>query len=290
MKILISGATGKIGQSLVESLEIEHELILLSKESVPAKGNFFQVDLKDHARLSELIKDEKPEAIIHLAGLLAPDCEKNPQLAYEINVEATEILAKIAEENGVKVFIFASSSAVYNQTDLSPTNEFHNLEPQSIYGKTKLQAEQQLQSLATGHGTKIISLRLFNIYGTAFTDSLICKLLESRPDKPAKIYGPDNFYRDYIHISDVVKAFEEMLGVGGTNYEVYNIGSGKVLSNRELVEEIEKAGAKIYFDIRPNHETVSWADISRVTKATNWHPDFKLEEFVKESNHDTGRR
>ena len=289
MKILVTGATGRIGRSLVKRLEATHKLVLLSKSPAPGIGSLYQINLTDRRALSKLIKDEKLEAIIHLAGLLAPACEANPGLAQQINVEATEFLAKVAQENNVKTFIFASSSGVYNQTELSPTDEFHNVEPLSVYGETKLQAENKLELLAAKSDTKIISLRLFNIYGTDFTDSLISKLLESRADKPATLYGPDNFYRDYIHISDIASAFEEMLNTNGNNYEVYNIGSGEVLSNSQLVTELDKAGAKVYFNVKKCQNSISWADIARVTKATNWQPTFKFKEFVKELNNDARR-
>lgn len=282
MKILITGATGRIGRKLVDHLKTKHQLVLMGRSSSMQEANFHKLDLSDEEALVKLFADEQPQAVVHLAGLLAPACAADPRLAREVNVEATENLAKIAFAHKIKTFIFASSSAVYNQTDLKPTDEFHNLEPQSVYGKNKLEAEKKLEQLAIKDKLNISSLRLFNIYGPGFDDSLVNKLLESTAENPAMIYGPNNFYRDYIHISDAAKAFEEILNRHQSAYKVYNVGSGTVLSNEELVAELKKAEAKVYFKLKENQTNISWADISRIIGDTGWRPKFQLSDFVKE--------
>ncbi len=284
MKVLITGANGRIGRNLVQRLANKHKLILLGQqpEASSAGHKYYQVDMTDKDQLSEIMTDERPEAIVHLAALLASTCASEPTLAHKINVDSSENLANLAITNQVKMFVFASSSAVYNQTELLPTDEEHNIDPQSVYGKTKLLAEKKLMAVSKNGPTQFVTLRLFNIYGADFDDTLVYQLLHSTKDKPAPLFGPDNFYRDYVHISDICAAFERSLSVNVGSYKVLNIGSGKVLNNRQLVEELEKNGASIYFEIKKTPANISWADISRAEEAINWKPRAEIKGSIEE--------
>lgn len=275
MKILITGASGRLGRELVKALRERHELVALSRTSSPTLQDVtsYAVDLANPSQLSGVIATEKPDAIIHLAAILGPACESNPDLAEKINVEATKKLVELASQHGVKKFVFASTSAVYNQLELSPTDEFSNIGPRSIYGKSKLKAEQIIQEISLHSSTQFAVLRIFNIYGAGFEDSLVYKLTRSSSDHPVMLLGPDNYYRDYIYVADVVEAFRNAVEVAQEDkYLVMNIGSGRAVSNRSLVDELIKNGLSPSYTSSQSALSVSWANIAKAKKEIGFSP------------------
>ena len=110
MKVLITGAGGKIGVNIANKLKGSYDLVYLDR--APSKflpeGKFYQADVSDNDALSIIFSEEKPDIVIHLAGLMKPLTEENHELAYRINTESTENLGTLACKFGVKKFIFAS--------------------------------------------------------------------------------------------------------------------------------------------------------------------------------------
>ena len=255
--ILITGANGAIGSQIQE---IKHYQI--------HRTTIEQVDLTDKLQVKDLIARTNPEVIIHLAALLGDTCEADPELAERVNVEASVNLMKMAQSHGLKRFIFTSSSAVYDQRAYKPTTESENIDPKSVYGQTKLKAEQELTK--QNHGI-LIMLRLFNVYGKGFSKSLINRLLTN---EHIKIVNPDHYMRDYIHYTDVIevikRAVDQELEVG--EYTV-NVGSGVIRNTSSIIHYLQTSG------ICPNYEvehkagaSVSWANIIRLNKLFNYKP------------------
>jgi UDP-glucose 4-epimerase len=268
MKILISGANGRLGGHLVAKLIKDHQLVLASRGQEKVQGAAtYDIDLSDPTCLNGIIETEKPEAIIHLAALLGPVCEANPELAQTVNVDATRQVAAAARDNGVRRLVFASSAAVYNQTELKPTKENENIDPQSNYGKTKLAAENALLETLSGTGTSLIILRPFNIYGSGFSESLVQRLVDSVRGEPVKLRGPDNFYRDYIHFDDVIQAVCLCLEAKIDGPLKLNIASGQATSNAALVEALRRKGLDVRFEAEVGPTDISWADVSAAKSA-----------------------
>ena len=274
MKILITGASGRLGKRLRGSLGSEHELILISHALIDSPGTEnYTATLDNHSLLTKIMSEERPDAIIHLSALVGPDCESNESLAKKINTEETGILAELATKHKIKKFIFASTAAVYRQHALRSTSEIDNVDPQTIYAKTKLAAEKTLANIAKTASTQFVVLRIFNIYGPDFEDSLINKLLKSSREQPVTLLGPDNCYRDYVHVDDVVAAIVNVLQTKlDTNFSLMNIASGVATSNTELVEALKLHGATPYFTTKSCDLSVLWADISHAREIINFKP------------------
>lgn len=277
MKILITGATSKIATNLTKSLSSNHVLVLLSRsQKLSNQAMSYSIDISDKIRLAQIMEKEKPDAVIHLASMLAEACEQDEPQAHKVNIEATKNLARLSNENGVKRFIFASTSAVYNQPKLEPTDEQSNIGPRSVYAKTKLLAEDRLRTASKLRVTEFTTLRLFNVYGPSFSDSLVYKLVHSTKARPVTVFGPNNFYRDYIHISDVVTAFTKCLEREGAAYEVFNIASGHAKSNEQLAESLQARGFTTYLKSIDHAASYSWADISKAKRELDFNPMVEL--------------
>lgn len=279
MKVLITGAGGRIGGRLVAALADRHQLVLLDRRlaAPPPAAKGYQIDLDDFEALERLIASEKPEAVIHLAALVGPVCESDPALAKKVNVDATKTLAELAAKAGAKKFIFASTAAVYHQTELAPTDEEHNVDPRSVYGETKLEAERELLAALQESGTRAIILRLFNIYGPEFDSSLINRLVSSTPGNPVELRGPDNYYRDYIHVDDAVGLLADLLDAAENPADqVFNIANGRAVSNAKLIGLLEDKGFEPDYKLVPGDTDISWADISRAKAQLGFSPREEL--------------
>jgi UDP-glucose 4-epimerase len=278
VKILITGANGRIGKQLAASLAAKHNLVLLTHRSptVSSAAKTYSIDLSDPVGLERIFADERPEVVIHLAAMLGSACEEDPELAQKINVDATIDLAKIASKYAVKKLIFASTAAVYHQTELSPTDEASNVNPQSVYGKTKLEAEQALIKALKGSGVALSILRIFNVYGPGFDSSLVYKLAHSTPEHPVILHGLKNYHRDYVHITDVIEAFETLIRQKGENPGTLNIGSGRVFSNGELIAELQGKGFSPQYRVVGSGTNVSWANIDKARHTIGFNPKTNL--------------
>lgn len=166
MKIAITGKSGRVGRQFpVDTIGLVTRL--------EADTNDMASELKSHPQI---------ECMIHLAAIMiVADCEKNPQKAYEVNVEGALKWFKAAALSGVKHFIFTSTSHVYgNPKTQEPIPTSWPLNPISVYGKTKAEAEVKLLELSYQYPeTKLTIVRMFSLL--------------SKDSNPAQLYS--NLYR-----------------------------------------------------------------------------------------------
>ena len=136
MKLVVTGAAGLLGKGLVQVFREQHETVALTREDG---------DLTDANRMRALLEEIRPEVIVHAAAMPDLDeCEKNPELAFRVNTEATRSLAKIAQDLGAR-FAFISTDAVFDGMAKGPYVETDPVNPPSVYGRTKVAAEEAVR-------------------------------------------------------------------------------------------------------------------------------------------------
>ncbi|OQA18676.1 MAG: UDP-glucose 4-epimerase [bacterium ADurb.Bin363] len=224
---------------------------------------------------------------------------ENPQKYYCENVVNGLNLLKVMLEVGVKVIIFSSSAATYGNPHHIPITEEHPTNPINTYGETKLIFEHILKDYARAYGLKYISLRYFNAAGADPQSRigerhnpethLIPLVLDAAAGirNNIKIYGSDyetedgTCIRDYIHILDLaeahVLALKKLFSQGESG--IYNLGTGKGNSVREIIHVAEKVtGKKIPCEEitrRPGDPPVLIASSERAKKELSWEPAFE---------------
>ncbi|MBS8271643.1 SDR family NAD(P)-dependent oxidoreductase, partial [Halomonas litopenaei] len=159
-RVLVTGGAGYIGShTLLELMAQGHEVCVLDNYSnatpevlnrVRALSNGlvhdYIGDVRDAAKLDEVMQDFQPEAVIHFAGLKAVgESQEKPLLYYDVNVSGTLALLHAMDRADCKRLIFSSSATVYGAPVYLPYDEAHPTNPTSVYGKTKLIAEQILK-------------------------------------------------------------------------------------------------------------------------------------------------
>lgn len=264
MKVFISGGAGYIGSAVsAELLAAGHEvtvydsLVTGHRQAVPAQATFIQADLGDEAALRGALGQGNYEAVLHFAGFIeAGESMQNPGKYFENNVTNSFKLIEAAQQAGVPRFVFSSTAAVYRSSD-EPLSEDSALGPENTYGETKLMVEQALEWYRRAHGLRFAALRYFNASGAtpdrgeghqpeSHLIPLILGVALGQRESIA-IYGDDyptpdgTCIRDYIHLADLASAHILALeALGKRERLVYNLGSGRGYSVREVVEMARK--------------------------------------------------
>ncbi len=261
MKILITGSGGYIGSCLYEFLKKKHQVFGVDKvfPKIKSQKNFFQCNLLNFNKINRIVKQIQPDVIIHLAAKSTVDFIDRENEYIENNINVTNNILKVLNTNQIKHFIFSSTAAVYKNANKKLT-ENSKLSPNNIYGKTKLKCEEEIIKIINKSKlTNYIIFRFFNVCSSLFNLKLgeihnpethLIPILAEKFQKNKKfyIYG-DNFktkdktcIRDYIHIADIVDAFNkgiEYLKNKGKS-EIINLGSNKGFSTLSIFREFQK--------------------------------------------------
>jgi UDP-glucose 4-epimerase len=280
LKVLVTGASGRLGQFVRTKIQRRSDVqatYLVSPRAPVRSEADVRVDFTDARTLADVIASVQPDAIVHLAGINGADCDRDLTLAREVNVNAVRVLSDSANRAGTSRIVFASSASVYGDRHSYPLNEESLLDLGSSYAEMKFEAEEILQADSDAEdGRSSIALRIFNIYGESFSNSLVCRLLDSDEHKPVLLRGLDTFVRDYVHANDVATAILAAVEVTATqSHTTFNIGSGVATTNRQLLERLS-ARRRVYYDLAAEIDSYSCADISAARDRLHFVPEYLL--------------
>lgn len=295
MKAIITGGAGFIGSHLAElCLSKGLEVIVidnLSNGSLKnlefAKGNsnleFIKDDILNIQKYKSKFKDV--DYFFHLAGMadIVPsiDC---PVKYHRVNVEGTLEVLEFVKQMSVKKFLYAASSSCYGIPKEYPTSETENCNPMYPYALTKMIGEQYAMHWGKTYNIPIISLRLFNVYGTraqtkgAYGAVFKVFLAQKLANKPFTVVGDGTQSRDFTYVTDVAQAFLDSAESEITN-EIMNVGTGRPQSVNRLVQLL---GGKVeYIPKRPGEPEITQANIEKITSKLNWSSKVNFEAGVQ---------
>ncbi|WP_165065982.1 NAD-dependent epimerase/dehydratase family protein [Marisediminicola senii] len=269
MRVLVTGATGRIGRELVAALEHDPGIEIVQSSRTATTG--VRLDIADHADVQRVVAEVRPDAIVHLAAVLAGECDRDEARAVAVNVDAVRALAAAAATAGVRRIVLASTAAVYGDRALVPLSESAPLAPSSLYGRTKEQAEVILGDAARAGGPQAVILRIFNVWGAGFPDSLATRSTGGAPGEELRFRGRSTFVRDYVHVDDVVRALAaSVLAPLVDAVTTVNIGSGIATSNEALIARAELVG--VPYTVTDGSPSYSVADIGRARALIGFDP------------------
>jgi UDP-glucose 4-epimerase len=306
MSILVTGGAGYIGSHMVHELaDAGERAVVLDNLStgfdwaVATGVPLIVGDTGDQDLVAQIIREHKVTSIIHFAAwLVVPDSVNDPLGYYKNNTANSRALIETAVKSGVREFVFSSTCAVYGNPVQVPVTEDTLAAPISPYGSSKLMTEIMLRDAGTAHDLHYVILRYFNVAGadpkcrtgqsTNNATQLIKVAVETALGLRSKleIYGSDypttdgTCIRDYIHVSDLVRAHSDALRylrAGGASVTL-NCGYGHGFSVRGVVEMVKRvSGVDFTVEIaprRPGDPAQIVAASDRARAILGWNPQY----------------
>jgi UDP-glucose 4-epimerase len=327
LKIVVTGAAGFIGShACVELMDSGFSVVGVdnfcnSSPDVAEKIKkitgkdllIHKVDIRDKNGLEKIFEKERPEMVVHFAGLKSvAESAEAPLKYYENNVSGTVCLLGVMQEFGVKKMIFSSSATVYGNNDPPFTEDSFVSVPANPYGKTKFMIEEILFDLSE---IKSVILRYFNPVGAhksgwlsenpkGIPNNLMPFMVRTASGELPRLNVFGNDYptsdgtciRDYIHVTDLaeghVKAIEYL--IENNESEIFNLGTGVGTSVLELIKTFEKVNkVKIKYKIAPRRSgdaAVCYASAKKAESHLNWKAEFKIEQMCADAWHARNRK
>ncbi len=300
MRVLVTGGAGFIGSALARRLIGEgHEVVIADNLStgktgnIPERATFVQLDLSGPGAFSRL-PDGAYDAVAHLAAQSSGAVgQADPYADMQVNVGATLLLSRWAIEKGIRRFLYTSSMTVYGQGNREPLDESAPSAPVSYYGAAKLASENYLR-LAEAEGALVTCFRLYNVYGRGqnlgnlYQGMASIYLAYLLKHVPVPVTGSFDRFRDFVHVDDVVDAMMRALNRPATPSRIYNIGTGKKTTVRELlrmliaamklpeshpVEEVTGSPSDVFGSV---------ANVARARNELGWSPRVELRDGLED--------
>ena len=290
-KIVVTGGAGFIGSHLVDYLvDLNHDVIVIDNFSTGTQSNtnnkaktiFKDIQMAMDAELCYICKDV--DYIFHMAA--RPNVQEsieNPLVSFKQNLISTVKMLNVAVQNKVKKFVYSGSSSCYGDTKNLPTKESSTISPKSPYALNKYQGEEYCSLYSQVYDLNTVSLRYFNVYGNRMTNkgayrSVLSVFLESHANKsPFNIVNDGKQSRDFVNVSDVVRANVLAMQKNTDYSQPINIGSGKSYTVNEIADMFK--GKKSYGEKRIEpYKTL--ADIHMAKKYLDWEPTVELKEWI----------
>jgi UDP-N-acetylglucosamine 4-epimerase len=313
---LVTGVAGFIGSHLLETLlTLDQHVVGLDNFATGYRRNLEDVlartnETRGSFRLIEAdIRDadscldacDGMDVVLHQAALgSVPRSIVDPALYHHVNVDGTVNMMMAAREAGVDRFVYASSSAVFGDSEELPKHEGRIGEAVSPYGLTKRVGELYAEMMHRVYDQPSVGLRYFNVFGrrqeprsqyAAVIPAWIRKLLRG---EPCEIYGDGETTRDFCYIDNVVQAniLAATVPLEGRDH-IYNVGCGERTSLNELFATIRDELAvlrpgllsveAVHADFRPGDIRHSQADIAKIRAGLGYEPTHLLAQGMRET-------
>jgi UDP-glucose 4-epimerase len=280
MNVLVTGGAGYVGGIVATKLMQEgHSVTVLDnlchskRHEVPEGATFVHADIADRPRVEALLRDLKPDGVLHFAALIeAGESMQKPEIYFRNNTACTLALLEAMLATGTNKLVFSSTAAVYGEPKSTPILETADLAPTNAYGESKLLVEHMLRWFNRIHGLRYASLRYFNVAGAlpgrgeahepeTHLIPLVLDVALGRREK-IFIFGDDydtpdgTCIRDYIHVADLADAHILALNALAQHSRmIYNLGNGTGFSVKQLIEAARRVtGHPIPVEIKPRRD------------------------------------
>jgi dTDP-glucose 4,6-dehydratase len=300
MRVLVTGGAGFIGSHYVRSLltgawglDEPDSVVVLDKLTyagnlanlAPVRDDgrlrFVEGDILDRALVERLV--EETDAVVHFAAESHVDRSlEHARDFVETNVVGTQTLLEAARRHPVDRFVHVSTDEVYGSIEHGSWTETWPLAPNSPYAASKAGSDLMALAAHRTHGMDVVVTRCSNNYGPyQFPEKVIPLFVTNLLDgKQVPLYGDGGNIRDWLHVSDHCHGIQLVLEKGRAG-EVYNIGGGTELSNRELTGRLLEACGAGWDMVRPvadrkGHDRRYSLDITKIGDELGYAPQVSL--------------
>jgi dTDP-glucose 4,6-dehydratase len=294
MRVLVTGGAGFIGSHYVRELVSGSypafagaEVVVLDKLTyagsetnlapVAGKFEFVRGDICDAGVVAEQMRGI--DVVVHFAAESHVDRSITGSADFVLtNVLGTQTLLQGALNAGVGRFVHVSTDEVYGSIEEGSWTETHILEPNSPYSASKASSDLLARAFHRTHGLPVSITRCSNNYGPyQFPEKVIPLFVTNLIDgKKVPLYGDGLNVRDWLHVADHCRGIQ-LVAEGGRPGEIYNIGGGTELTNRELTEKLLEATGRDWSAVEPvqdrkGHDRRYSVDISKIASELGYAP------------------
>jgi dTDP-glucose 4,6-dehydratase len=294
MNILVTGGAGFIGSAFVRMLAAETDWRIVNLDKLTYAGNlenlatlaesrryrFVHGDICDAALVSELVAEEKPDAIVHFAAESHVDRSiLSPEPVIRTNLHGTFVLLEAARRFAVPRFVHVSTDEVYGSLEAPrEATEDYSLNPSSPYSAAKAGSDLLARSYFVTYKLPVLITRASNNYGPyQFPEKLIpLMIVNALENKPLPVYGDGLQVRDWLYVEDHCRGILAVLRQGREG-EIYNIGGNRSLPNLEVVQRVLELTGKPetliqFVTDRPGHDRRYALSSEKIMRETGWRP------------------
>ena len=302
--VLVTGGAGYIGSHAVKALQaagravVVYDNLSAGHRAAVRGAPLVEGDVRETARLEAALRDHGISEVMHFAALLSvEESVRDPARYYEHNVRGALSVLDAMRARGVNRLVLSSTCAVYGNPVATPIGEEHPTDPINAYGDSKLAVEHALRHYGRAYGLRSIALRYFNAAGADADGDLgedhdpeihlIPRAFDAaRGGAPLQVFGDDyptadgTCQRDYVHVTDIADAHVRALDALGTRdgdaARVYNLGTGRPHSVREVIRSVERVTGRrvpaVLAPRRPGDPPVLFAASERIARDLEWRP------------------
>jgi UDP-glucose 4-epimerase len=295
---VVTGGAGFIGSNLVGALVARGDRVTViddlssgfARNLEPYPGvRLMEASVLDEEAVATAV--DGAQAVFHLAASVGNKRSlDNPLVDSQVNVLGTLNVARACRRAGVRKLVYSSSAGVFGELKHLPIREDHPVEPDSLYGASKLAGEKLCLAYGKLYGVKTIALRYFNVYGPnqrfdQYGNVVPIFVFSLLRGEPITVFGDGEQTRDFVSVRDVVQANLKAAGAKGVT-GVFNVASGTRITVNELLELI--AGliptdhAVRYGPPRRGDVRHSLADIAAAQRAFGYEPSVRISEGLAE--------
>ena len=307
MRVLVTGGAGFIGShyvrtllaggypayaaadvTVLDKLTYAGNLANLASVADSPRYTFVRGDICDAALLGDLVAGH--DAVVHFAAETHVDRSIAGAAEFATtNVVGTLMLLEAAREAGVGRFLHVSTDEVYGSIDEGSWPETHPLQPNSPYSACKAGSDLVALAYARTHGLDVVVTRCSNNYGPfQYPEKVIPLFVTNLLDgRSVPLYGDGGNVRDWLHVDDHCRGIQLVLE-GGRAGEVYNIGGGTELSNKELTARLLRAcdagwDRVQHVEDRKGHDRRYSVDIGKIATELGYAPRVPFEDGLAET-------
>jgi len=312
MRILVTGGAGFIGSHTVLRLaELGHDCVVVDNlgnghADAVLHGKLIEADIRDTAKLTETLRDEAIDGVIHFAAFIEAGVSVvDPLRFWDNNIGGTLSVLSAMRDAKIDKLVYSSTAALFGNPERQPIEEEDPQFPTNPYGDTKLAGEKMIANAGRAHGIRAVCLRYFNAAGADPEGRLgerhdpethlipLALAAAAGKGKGLTLFGTDyptidgTCIRDYIHVADLADAHVKAMDylAAGKPSNSFNLGNGNGWSVKQVIDAVEKAtGQKVPVTLGPRRagDPVSLvASNKRALAELSWQPRFpELEDMV----------
>ena len=293
---LITGANGFVGGVLSAYLRARdwqvREAVLPGQPEGP---HCFACEITDMAQVRKLVsRTDNLTHVFHLAAVtFVPSSSADPAATMRVNIQGTINLLECTRVLHPRArFVFVGSAAVYGSPQSNPVTEDHPLTPREPYAISKAAADQYCEYAYRAHRANVVRMRPFNHSGAGQSDQFVLSnfarqiaRIERGELPPVLNVGNIDAARDFLHVYDVVRAYE-IAALKGKVGEAYNVGSGLARTIRDALDLL-RARAKVPVEVTQDPDRMRPVDVPQIAGSyeklqadTGWKPELPFERIL----------